>query len=293
MLISVSVLVYNHENFIAECLNGILSQRGNFEIEIIVCDDCSSDNSSKIINAFIEANPNIIKYYRHNKNIGMKNNSIFSLSKCNGNYIAFCDGDDYWIDTYKLQKQLFFLENNLQYAFVCTNYLSLKNNKHKNEIDKEINFIDILKSNSIGTLTILIRSAALNGINYNEINETVFDFNLWLEILTKGKGFKLSFYSAFYRIHENSFSNNNMIDKKIIFNNEILNISLKYINQYSIVSKVSHEIIRDKFRNNFSYLRKKGLSQFITGNLKLFRIVKSINLLDLKIFIKGVFNFNL
>ena len=292
MLVSVSVLVYNHENFLAECLNGILAQHRNFELEIIVCDDFSSDNSSKIINKFIEDNPHIIKYYRHNKNIGLKNNSIFSLSKCNGDYIAFCDGDDFWIDNDKLQKQLIFLEKYLQYTFVCTNYISSKNYELKNEVNKEINFLDILKSNSIGTLTVFIRSAVIKNINLNEINESVFDFNLWLEVLLKGKGCKLSFYSAFYRIHDNSFSNSNIIDKKIKFNNEVLNIIIKYINQYSIVSNLSDEIIRDKFRNNFKYLRQKSLSEFISGNLKLFRLVKYITLLDLKIFIKGIFSFN-
>ena len=114
--ISACLITFNHENFIRECLEGAISQIGDFDYEIIIGDDCSSDNTKQICLEYSTKYPNLIKYTKRNNNLGMIGNWIATISECTGNYIALCEGDDYWTDPYKLQKQVDFLEANPDYV---------------------------------------------------------------------------------------------------------------------------------------------------------------------------------
>lgn len=116
--LSVCMITYGHENFIRQAIEGVLMQQCDFEIELIIANDCSPDNTDAVIRNIIEnhANGNWIRYIRHDTNLGMMPNSIFALQKCKGKYIALCEGDDYWTDPLKLQKQVDFLERNPDYV---------------------------------------------------------------------------------------------------------------------------------------------------------------------------------
>ena len=112
------MVTYNHEKFISEAIEGVLIQQTNFSFELIIANDASTDGSDKIINEFIANHPkgNLIKYFKHEKNVGMMQNFTFALGHCKGKYIALCEGDDYWTDPLKLQKQVDFLEANEDYC---------------------------------------------------------------------------------------------------------------------------------------------------------------------------------
>ncbi len=110
-LVSVCMITYNHEKYIAEAIKGVLMQQVNFNVEFIICDDNSKDGTSAIISEKIRDSKKInIHFHSHTKNKGMMANFIFSLQQCKGQYIAFCEGDDYWTDLLKLQKQVDLLE---------------------------------------------------------------------------------------------------------------------------------------------------------------------------------------
>ncbi len=113
------MLTYNHGEFIYDAVSSVLNQQVNFDCELIIADDCSPDDTSEIIANLIKNHPNghWIKYYRHKDNKGMMANNCFAIQKCRGNYIAICEGDDYWDDNNKLQKQFDFLMLNPQYKF--------------------------------------------------------------------------------------------------------------------------------------------------------------------------------
>ena len=119
-LLSVIMITYKHEGFIAEAIDGVLMQECDFEVELIIADDCSPDKTSLIVSKYIETHPKgqWIKYTRHEHNKGMMPNFIFALEEAKGKYIAMCEGDDYWTDPYKLQKQVDFLEQNEEYNIV-------------------------------------------------------------------------------------------------------------------------------------------------------------------------------
>ena len=116
--VSVCMITYGHEKFIEQAINGVLMQVTDFEIELIIANDCSPDNTDIVIQNVLKNNPkaSLIKYIKHEINIGMMPNFIFALNECKGKYIAICDGDDYWTDPYKLQKQVDFLEANEDYV---------------------------------------------------------------------------------------------------------------------------------------------------------------------------------
>lgn len=105
-LVSVFVMVYNHEKYISDTLNGILMQLVDFDYEIVVGDDCSSDYSRDILLSYTKKYPKKFNLLFQEMNIGAANNQKSILSACTGKYIAFCEGDDYWIDPLKLQKQV-------------------------------------------------------------------------------------------------------------------------------------------------------------------------------------------
>lgn len=117
-IVSVCMITYGHEKFIAEAINGVLMQECDFEVELILANDCSPDQTDKVIQDILENHPkkSWIRYFKHEKNIGMMPNFIFAMNKCEGKYIALCEGDDYWTDPLKLQKQFDFLETNSDYV---------------------------------------------------------------------------------------------------------------------------------------------------------------------------------
>lgn len=116
-LLSVITLAYNHEPYIAKAIEGVLAQKVNFSFEYIIAEDHSTDNTYSICKKFADKNP-IIKLVRAEKNLGMVLNDQRAFKLARGKYIAYCEGDDYWIDDEKLQKQADFLENHNDYGFV-------------------------------------------------------------------------------------------------------------------------------------------------------------------------------
>ncbi len=111
-LVSICMITYGHENYIREAIEGVLMQQCNFDLELIIANDFSPDNTDDIIQRIINDDPraSIIKYIKHDKNIGMMPNFVYALQQCKGKYIALCEGDDYWIDEYKLKKQVDILD---------------------------------------------------------------------------------------------------------------------------------------------------------------------------------------
>lgn len=117
-MLSVFTLSYNHEKFIAQAIDSALSQKTNFTYEIVIGDDASTDLTPRIVSEYANQHPHVIRPILHKKNLGPGNNVLSVFQKCRGKYIAFLEGDDFWSDTFKLQKQVDFLEANTDYT-IC------------------------------------------------------------------------------------------------------------------------------------------------------------------------------
>lgn len=119
ILVSVYCLAYNHENYIRNCLDGFVNQKTNFKFEVIVHDDASTDGTADIIREYAEKYPEIIKPILQKENQYSKGISkiyTYIYPELKGKYVAICEGDDYWIDMHKLQKQVDILEAKSEYV---------------------------------------------------------------------------------------------------------------------------------------------------------------------------------
>lgn len=128
-MVSVCIAAYNHERYLADALDSVLSQKVKFDIEVIIGEDYSTDSTLQIAQRYQARFPDLIKVVHSghreklviNGNVTARYNFLNILSTARGKYIAWLDGDDYWIDTSKLQKQVDFLEQHEEYSFVFHN----------------------------------------------------------------------------------------------------------------------------------------------------------------------------
>ena len=115
IMVSVIMLTYNHEEFVAEAIESVLNQKVNFNYELLIGDDCSEDHTVEIIEEYKRHYPNSIRFFPSQENQGTTKNAYRLFLEAKGKYLASCEGDDYWLDSEKLQRQVCFLETNLRY----------------------------------------------------------------------------------------------------------------------------------------------------------------------------------
>lgn len=116
--LSIVCVTYNHEKYITQAIDSFLKQKVNFSIEIIIADDASTDSTPKIIKKYEKKYPEIFNAILRTNNIGVARNFNESFHEAKGEYVALCEGDDYWLDDTKLQRQVDFLEKHKDYALV-------------------------------------------------------------------------------------------------------------------------------------------------------------------------------
>lgn len=225
-LLSVCCITYNHENLIQDCLNGFLIQETSFPIEILVHDDASTDQTANIVRAYEKRYPNVIKAICQVENQwskGVRPIVEFNLRRAKGKYIALCEGDDYWTDTLKLQKQVDVLEREPTYALTFCNLNvfyddsgqpphrayqqaacppsdgKLRVFAHPNE---RTSFADLMKGNYVHTPGVLFRNwVREEGIPDYMAKVTIGDWPLHLFTATKGDLHYSREVMGSYRVH--------------------------------------------------------------------------------------------
>lgn len=169
-------MVYNHEPYLRQCLEGFVMQKTSFRFEAIVHDDASSDGSAAIIREYARKYPDIIKPIYETENQYLKRNGSLNRiinAHMHGKYIAFCEGDDYWTDPLKLQKQVDWLEKHDEYVMSHSNCLCFnqstgkfthdKIENKKVEIGCNLSCEDIIRyPRIVMTLTVVIRKSVLD-----------------------------------------------------------------------------------------------------------------------------------
>jgi glycosyltransferase involved in cell wall biosynthesis len=216
-LVSVCMITYNHEPYIREAIEGVLMQECNYQNKLVIGEDCSTDKTRRICREYAQKYPEIIKLLPSEKNLGTIPNFLRTLQACTGQYIAFCEGDDYWTDPCKLQKQVDFLNTNPDYGLVHTdldiyyqNSNIFKRNYHSNysTVCHGYLFESLLLDNSIATLTVMLRSELLKKIHLDQMTPfKMGDIFIWLEIAKDSKIGFINKATAVYRVHSDSVSN--------------------------------------------------------------------------------------
>lgn len=124
--VSVCLITYNHEDFIAAALDGVLMQETDFEVEILVGEDCSPDRTRDIVISYQQRYPERIRPLLREQNMGSSRNFVDTLQACKGEYVALLDGDDYWTDPMKLQKQVAYLDAHPDFSLCGHRYRHVK-----------------------------------------------------------------------------------------------------------------------------------------------------------------------
>jgi glycosyltransferase involved in cell wall biosynthesis len=213
-LVSVSCLSFNHSSYIRQCLNGILSQKTNFSFEIVLYDDASTDGTVKIIQEYVSRFPNLFnvliqkenQYSKGIRGIAPK----FNFPRCRGKYIAFCEGDDFWTDPLKLQKQVDFLEKNPGFMMTCSNYSEVdsdgkiicENAWEGNKLAPVITNRTILERYKPKILTSVFRKESFDKPFPDSFFQSFNTDNFLCAIATSsGPASFLNFNSGSYRVH--------------------------------------------------------------------------------------------
>lgn len=258
------MITYNHENLIKDAVEGVLMQKADFEIELIIADDNSPDKTEDVIHEIASKHPNgkWIKYTKHKANKGVIPNFIWALQQCQSEYIAICEGDDYWTDPYKLQKQVDFLKKNPNYS-LCFHKVKILNIENqlledvKTKVPKKHNSINALakKGNYIHTPSVVFKNY-VHSLPETFIKSPIGDFFLHMVTAQYGKLFYMNEEMAVYREgvgiwskHNNQYRIYNtckcfaLVAEYYLNNNfRVTLILLKRIKKYSRVFNTSEKI---------------------------------------------------
>jgi len=115
LMVSICYITHNHEKFLAQAIDCLMKQKTDFEFDIVIGNDCSSDGTSEILKHYQQMYPEKIKVISSDKKVGTIATLVECNGLCKGKYIALCEGADFWTDPDKLQKQVDFLEANPEY----------------------------------------------------------------------------------------------------------------------------------------------------------------------------------
>lgn len=204
---SACIITYNHVAFIEECLIGAINQSVDFDYEIVIGDDCSTDGTSEICERYAEQYPDLIRYNRRQRNLGMHGNVIQTLKECKGEYIALCEGDDYWTDDMKLQIQVQYLEDYNDFS-ICfhkasiLNYGKLEDDYLNVKTPEVTEIINLINGNYIRTCTCMIRSEIVEDLPATILHSPVMDYVISLTAAKQGKIKFFDITMAIYRVHD-------------------------------------------------------------------------------------------
>lgn len=247
LIVSIKCLVYNHAPYLRECLDGFVMQKTNFKFEAIVHDDASTDESADIIKEYAEKYPDIIiPIYEEENQYSKRDGSLSRIIApyLRGRYIAICEGDDFWTDPYKLQKQVDYLENHPECGLIYTDchIYNQKTNRTRVKRTHQTDKYGLLVRNDIPTLTVCFRSEIYEKYRL-EMSSVISEFRmgdvpLWLYIANEAEIHHLPFISSSYRELDHSASHSQNIANQISFYESARNCKFFYYKYFNCNDEV-------------------------------------------------------
>lgn len=274
--VSVCITTYNLVRYIQETIDSVLNQKTSFEYEIIIGDDYSTDGTRDILLQYRELYPNKIILHFQEKNVGVNKNDYDLIRLAKGEYIAWCDGDDYWIDEHKLEKQVQILDSNIGFSCVHTawkDYIQAKNvyedhyiqQKEWERVLKGHKYIDrFLLSMTTGcrfSSLMYRREYVLDFINkdasiYLTIPHLQNDFALFCILSNYGPFYYLNEITTIYRIRESSLSQTDDEKKRFLYNLALLHLKVYLLHYNNSSQSVIQICIRKNLEGLMYYILK-------------------------------------
>ena len=274
--VSVICTTYNHEKYIKQALESLATQKTNFKFEVLVGDDCSTDKTAEIVKKIAHKYPTIIVPILRDKNIGPKENHLDLFTRAKGKYVALNEGDDYWNDKNKLQKQVDYLNNNEECS-VCfhpvnvidENDAKFSNIYPKNTVGNKLTFEKLMNANLIQTNSVMYR----NNIFKDHILHPLLMPGDWYRHLLNslyGEIYMLPDIMATYRKHDGGiWSGLKQFDKAHSIDQIIFNIEL---------NKDTNEVYHNIFlKKQVMHFEKLYWFHFENNNLnKLYELINIV-----------------
>lgn len=247
VLVTVLLITYNHKEYIERALDSILAQKTDFKYKILICDDCSNDGNVDICKDYATKYSDIIDFTPRQKNLGVVNNIYDGISKIESKYFATIEGDDYWCNENKLQKQVNALEINLDCSFCGHNTFLMDNfglntpifnNKDHNIVNKytfpnRFNFKNYVK---VHPSSRLYRTGCLNLSTLKMKDSVVWDSSSFWYFLSKGNLYYLDETMSVYHYTEKGiYSGSNSKQQKTMAVKNIFNINYEFDFKYNFV----------------------------------------------------------
>lgn len=284
-LLSVCLITYNHNKYIREAIDSVLMQKVNFTWELIIADDFSTDGTREIVLEYKEKYPDFIKLILQKKNVGPTQNWRDVITSPKSKYIAYFEGDDYWTDPYKLQKQVDFLEEHPEFSLCFHNaliiwedrsqdpkYFCAKNQKETSTIE------DVVEKWFIPTASMVFRKEYITHLP--EWFKDVYngDYALHLLLADKGKIGYIDKVMSVYRKNDRALSGG--IGKNIVYINNKIILLVDFFNDYTkgkYISQINKR--KAKLQKEINIYLKYKKYQF----LKIFNCKRVIKFLIRKI----------
>lgn len=248
-LVSICCMAYNHASYIRQCLDGFMMQKTNFSFEVLIHDDASTDGTQEIIREYVKKYPDVIKpiYQVENQySKGIKVSITYNYPRTKGKYIALCEGDDYWIDPLKLQKQVDVLETDSSIGMVYTKVKLYDDSKKKVTGSFGGNyrtFEELIQKNTIPTLSVLVRTNLVLTYQQEICPEKYLwkmgDYPMWLWISRKSQIYFLSEETGVYRVLPESASHSKNPVSLVSFIISVYDIK-KYFSSIYLPALINH-----------------------------------------------------
>jgi|LauGreDrversion4_2_1035121.scaffolds.fasta_scaffold71720_1 glycosyltransferase involved in cell wall biosynthesis len=226
--LSILMIAYNHAQFLGKAIQSVLDQQTNFSWELVIGDDASTDGSQEILSRYSK-DPRI-RVLPASSRLGMSRNFARTLGACSGRYVAFLEGDDYWIDPSKLQRQLTLLESRPDVALCATN--ALLHRESSGGLEPDFGFTsreertlvtsDLVWGNPAHTCTYVVRRSAIPEIDADLLRLGMLDFPIWILASRHGSLVKLTQCTGAYRIHDQGVWTSTSARRRIVLTIEAL-----------------------------------------------------------------------
>ncbi len=258
VVVSVLMPAYNHEKYIGQAIESFLAQKGEVaeHSELLISDDASTDNTASVALHYSELYPNRVKLVANSTNLGLIKNYASLISRAEGEFIAILESDDYWIDEYKLQKQVSVLRENKRCGLVCTaGYFvdkdgTILGRKSEKSGERRDIYEAMLFSNPVLAVTACFRRELFlkvcNMEDFVERNFVTFDYPVWIALASASSFYLLDDCTSAYRVWGESISNNSRYEKREAFVkgiDEIIEYSIAKFGYCGNMAKLKNERI--------------------------------------------------